>query len=335
MLAQLSSSVPQARIERLKLYRLLADVDRLRILALCAQEPLAVGELCELMKESQPNVSRKVTALREGGLLEGRRDGTRLWLKLTEEAQRDAVVLDAIEEGRGYCLRDGSLAALPTVVAAREIRGQEVFDAEALVSNEPNSAWKAHAFGLAPLLPGRRLAIDAGTGDGAVLDVLAPLFERIIAVDRSPAQLARCAAMVAKRGYPHVSLMQAAFDDRALLERVMPSGGADLVYASRSLHHASRPQEVLKALSRLLRPGGHLIIVDYMPHEDEAMRESQGDAWLGLSLNDLSQWAQGLDLRVLSSAVVPPAFHVGGPDAHLEWFSWVAEKKSTSLTSKT
>ena len=47
----------------------------------------------------------------------------------------------------------------------------------------PSASYLAHLAALAPLLPGRGLAVDAGTGEGVLLDVLAPLFERVIAVE--------------------------------------------------------------------------------------------------------------------------------------------------------
>jgi len=39
---------------RADLFRLLGDEDRLRLLALCAEEELTVGELAQLLGESQP-----------------------------------------------------------------------------------------------------------------------------------------------------------------------------------------------------------------------------------------------------------------------------------------
>ncbi len=108
-----------------------------------------------------------------------------------------------------------------------------------------------------------------------MLDVLAPLFARVIAVDRSPARLARCASRVAARGFNHVSLFPGSYDDAALVERVDAAGGADLVFASRTLHHASRPAQAVQSFARLLKKGGHLVVLDYLPHDDDRMREEQ------------------------------------------------------------
>jgi ArsR family transcriptional regulator len=316
---------------RVELFKLFAEPGRLQVLALCAEEELSVSELATLLDDSQPQVSRKVAPLREVGLLEARRDGTRTFLRAVAVAN-DAVVADAIAEGRRLSLADGSLARLPAVLAAREARGVEHFevsDAEAGRSTPTAPEHLAHLAALSPLLPGRQLALDIGTGDGLVLDVLAPLYQRVIAVDRSRGQLARVAQRVGARGFHHVSLFEGSFDDTALVERVDAAGGADLVFAGRSLHHASRPAQAVKSLARLLKRGGHLVVLDYLPHELDTMRE-QGDVWLGFPDIDVRRFLTEAQLTVLAGVPIPAAFHPDGPDAPLTWHAWVAHKPHPS-----
>ena len=70
MSARSAAARPPARtLSRVGLFRLLSDEGRLQLLALCAEEELAVGELASLLGEGQPQVSRKVAALRQAGLL--------------------------------------------------------------------------------------------------------------------------------------------------------------------------------------------------------------------------------------------------------------------------
>lgn len=304
-----------------------AEAGRLQVLALCAEEELSVSELAVLLDDSQPQVSRKVAPLREIGVLEARRDGTRTFLRTVSDA-RDAVLQDAIGEGRRLCLADGSLSRLPAVLAAREVRGLEHFDvpeAERGASTPTAPEHLAHLSALGPLLPGRQLAIDVGTGDGLVLDVLAPLYQRVIAVDRSRAQLARVAQRVGSRGFHHVSLFEGSYDDAALVQRVDASGGADLVFAGRSLHHASRPAAAVKSLARLLKRGGHLVVLDYLPHEQDTMRE-QGDVWLGFPDAEVRRFLSEASLTVVAGVPIPAAFHPDGLDASLTWHAWVAHK---------
>jgi len=165
-----------------------------------------------------------------------------------------------------------------------------------------------------------------GTGDGLSLDVLAPLYQRVIAVDRSRAQLARVAQRVEARGFHHVSLFPGSFDDAALVQRVDAAGGADLVFAGRTLHHASRPGPAVQAFARLLKRGGFLVVLDYLPHHDERLRSEGGDAWLGFAPEEVRRFFEGAGLTPLGDAPLPAAFHPEGPDARLSWHAWAARK---------
>jgi DNA-binding transcriptional ArsR family regulator len=297
---------------RADLFRLLGDEDRLRLLALCAEEELTVGELAQLLGESQPQVTKKSQPLREVGLLNARRDGTRTLLRAEVGAPRgggegDPVIAAALEEGRTLCTRDGSLAKIARVVAQREELSRHLFEtpsAELAAAPSADASLLAWTPLLAPLLPGRLLAVDIGTGEGALLPLLSPLYERVIAVDRSPARLARCSVRVAQWGLPNVRLREGNVDDASLAEEVQQRGGADLVVMARMLVHASRPQEAIVSATRLLRAGGHLAIVDYLPHDDESLRE-QGHVWLGFEPAKLRGWLEAAKLAPLALAPFP------------------------------
>ncbi len=323
------SSAPKA--PRVELFRLFSEPGRLQVLALCAEEQLSVTELAQLLNDSQPQISRKVSALRELNVLQVRREGTRIFAHADSQlVAADPLVAEAVAEGRRLCLADGSLARIPGIVAAREALGQTHFETVApAASTVPSSPEHlAHLAALAPLLPSHQLAIDVGTGDGLVLDILAPLYQRVIAVDRSRAQLARVAERVAARGFHHVSLFPGSYDDAALLQRVDAAGGADLVFAGRTLHHASKPANAIASMARLLRKGGSLVILDDLTHETDVMRAEAGDVWLGFEAADVSQWVRDAGLHFQGEVTIPTAFHPDGLDAKLNWHAWVARSAS-------
>ena len=280
----MTSAATQPRAD---LFRLLGDEDRLRLLALCEGEELTVSELATLLGESQPQVSKKSQPLRDAGLLLARREGTRTLLRAAAP-QADVVLAAAFSEGRALCERDGSLARVAALIAQRDEASRRYFEQAATATDEPAASGLDGLVDylpiIAPLLPGRALAVDVGTGEGALLPLLSPLYERVIAVDRSAARLARCGARLAAWGLPNVRLREGAVEDaalaQALVEEVAGRGGADLVLMVRVLHHVARPHEAIAAAARLLRVGGHLIVVDYLPHDDESVR-SQGHVWLG------------------------------------------------------
>jgi len=312
--------------QRWELYRVLSEPARLRMLALAADEELSIGELGELLGESQPNVSRQAAALRQAGLLSDRREGTRTLVHVPVEAARDAVVADALASGRALCEKDGSLRRVADVLRAREAAAHEFFARPGKGAGAQGTPAEMGAYlaALASLLPRRGVALDAGTGDGRLLDVLGPVYERVVAVDRSGAQLARARERVAARGFTHVTWVEGELDSREL-RRALGAAGADAVFASRVLHHAPQPGKVVAQLASLCAPGGALVVVDYAHHDDESMHD-QADAWLGFEPAELRRFARAAGLEDARITKIPSPFCGDGPDHHLPWQVMSARK---------
>jgi DNA-binding transcriptional ArsR family regulator/tRNA A58 N-methylase Trm61 len=317
---------------RWELYRLLGDPIRLRLLALAAEEELAVGELAELLSESQPNVSRHLAPLRAAGLLAERKQGTRVLVRLAEGTERDPVVADALGAGRTLCRDEGVLRRVAEVVRARDAAARAYFAKQQPKSDvaEVPAELSAYLAAFASLLPERALAVDAGTGDGSLLDVIAPVFERVVAFDREPAQLRRCAARLAQHHHANVELVAGDVDSEAVQRAV--AGRADVVFAARFLHHAPRPAEAVVALAALARPGGALVVIDYARHDDESMRE-QADLWLGFEERELERFAKAAQLVDVAVRPLPRPLSKT-PDAHLPWQVFVARTQVTPTRSK-
>jgi DNA-binding transcriptional ArsR family regulator/SAM-dependent methyltransferase len=320
-----------ARIEsekRWELYRVLSEPMRLRLLALVAAEELSMGELGELVGESQPNVSRHLAALRKLGLLRERRQGTRVFVRLRAEIADDAVLRDALSAGRKLCEEEGVLARLPDVIRQRDAAARAFFAASRAPTDQIAlpSELPAYLSALSWLLPRRELAIEVGTGDGRLIEVLSPMFKQVVAIDRERAQLDRAAERLRQRGHDNVELFCADLSDAPALRALPACGSADVVFASRVIHHAPRPREAFQTLAELVRPGGSLLVLDYAPHEDEEMREAQADLWLGFSVEELIAYAAAAGLRDPAVQPLPKLFHPGGPDAHLTWHVLVARR---------
>jgi ArsR family transcriptional regulator len=320
---------------RWELYRLLADPVRPRLLALASVEELGVGELAELVGEGQPKISRHAAALRDAGLLGARRQGTWTLLRLAPDAVADPVVADAVAAGLASCRADGTLARIDQVIAARDAATREFFARTRTplrVGPPPEIAAYLAAFG--PLLAHRRLAVDVGTGDGALLEVLAPVFERVVALDRAEAQLTLAAERVRRRELGNVTLVHGEVDGPEVRAAVRAAtrgagSGADVVFASRVLHHAPVPARAMVALAELARParsgerGGAVIVLDYQPHEDQALREQQADLWLGFDARELKRMGRAAGLVDAHAQRIPAAWQGEGPDRHLEWQLYV------------
>src|SRR3954447_12699040 len=64
-------------------FQALADPTRLRIVALLRLMELSVGELAQVLGQSQPRVSRHLKILADAGVLERRKEGSWVFLTLT------------------------------------------------------------------------------------------------------------------------------------------------------------------------------------------------------------------------------------------------------------
>jgi len=332
MKGMLESAVPPNRWD---LYRVLSEPVRLRLLALAAEEELAIGELAELLGESQPNVSRHVAPLKQAGLVVVRKQGTRALVRLREGATEDAVVADALASGRALCEADAPeslVSRIDGVLRARDAVAREYFAAPRRTpadasSPRPPMELGAYLAALAVLLPRRDLAVDAGTGDGGLLEVLAPIYDRVIALDRSDVQLAEARARVRARGFANVTLLEGDLSGAEVRRAV--GQGADVVFAARLLHHAPKPAAFVGALARLLSPGGSLVVLDYARHEDESMREA-ADIWLGFEPSELKKFAHAAGLEKVVVSPLSSALVTSGPDHHLPWQVLVGTKPAAS-----
>jgi ArsR family transcriptional regulator len=64
------------------------------------------------------------------------------------------------------------------------------------------------------------------------------------------------------------------------------------------LHHVATPSVIFAWVSRLLKPGGSMLVSELSSHDQDWVRESCGDLWLGFSVDDLSGWAQDASLSI-------------------------------------
>jgi ubiquinone/menaquinone biosynthesis C-methylase UbiE len=108
-------------------------------------------------------------------------------------------------------------------------------------------------------LTGNERALDVGTGAGAFALALAPLVREVVGVDIVPELLAEGR----RRAPANVELLEA--DATAL---PFGFGSFDLVCTARALHHVPRPELVVAELTRVLKPGGTMVVVDQLAPDD-------------------------------------------------------------------
>lgn len=288
----------------LDLIRALADSTRLRIVALLRQLELAVGEIALVLDQSQPRVSRHIRLLEEAGLVERRREGSWVFVRLTVDTA-GARLLDAIHALPPFAADVAALDAdrrrLGVVLAEREAAAQRYFAAHAqdwdgirslhVAEAEVESAIRAMA-GERPL--GHLL--DIGTGTGQMVAVLGDHATRVTALDRSPEML-RLARSRLAGGQTPVELVLGDF-----LALPLPDGSVDSVVMHQALHYAAAPGRVIREIGRVLGPSGVAMIIDFAPHEHEELRRDAAHAWLGFADSQIREWMTAANL-VLDSTV--------------------------------
>lgn len=279
----------------LDIFRALGDPTRLRIFALLRTMELSVGELAQVLGQSQPRVSRHIRILADAGLTVRRREGSWVFLALAEDPQI-APILAAIDAApEDWTAEDA--ARLEAVRADRAAAAELYFAAhaeqwDAIRSlHVPESKVEAAMARMLADAPIGRL-VDLGTGTGRMLELFGDKAARAIGVDRSPEMLRLARAKLAET-VPGAELRQGDLTALPLSE-----GIADTVIIHQVLHFMGQPGGAISEAARLLGAGGRMLIVDFAPHDREELRSRDAHARLGFSDEQMAGWltAAGLTL---------------------------------------
>lgn len=277
-------------------FRALADLTRLRIVRLVATMELAVGEIAQVLGQSQPRVSRHVAILCEAGLAARRREGSWIFLRATVPASatvasRLAQLLASAEsdDPEFGALCEADRRRLAAIRAGRESQAQDYFAAHAgdwdqlrRLHSDDSQVEQAlsTALGTGPL--GR--VLDIGTGTGRMAELFAKRADRIIALDKSPAMLRVARARLQHLGNDRIDMVQGDFTDLPL-----PADSVDTVLFHQVLHFAQDPAAALGEAARVTREGGRVAIIDFAAHQREELRERHAHARLGFEDEQMEQ----------------------------------------------
>lgn len=273
-----------------RVFKTLSDPTRVRILGVLEREELAVQELMDVLGMAQSRVSRHLAILREAGLIRDRRDGTYVFYRFAlprEGAWGESWELVA-RNLRDDPTAERDAAALGRVMEARAARSRSFFDAvgtewDALRKVFNDETLRARA--VARLVGPELVVADIGTGTGILASELARLGLRVIAVDHSSRMLEAARAKLAQEGLTCVELRQG--EASAL---PLEDAEADAALAHMVIHYLPSPAEAIREMARVVKPGGVVVVVDFVSHEHEWMRQELGVAWLGFSLEEIEGW---------------------------------------------
>jgi ArsR family transcriptional regulator len=285
-------------IDPLDIFGALGDASRLRILALLRRMELSVGELAQVLGQSQPRVSRHVKILCDAGLAERRKEGSWVFVALgrTEVVAPIAAALDGWSAGQADHWAVADAARLAAVRADRAASAAAWFEAHAgewdairslHVAESEVEAAMAAVLGPAPL----GTLIDIGTGTGRMLELFGARADSALGIDRSSEMLRLARAKLA--GAANTELRQA-----DLYALPMADGAADVAIIHNVLHFAQQPGAAIAEAARVLADGGRLLIVDFASHDREELRMQGAHVRLGFADEQVAGWAEAAGLRM-------------------------------------
>ena len=269
----------------------------MRILRLLESEELMVQELMEVLGMAQSRVSRHLAILREAGLLVDRRDGTYVFYRFAtppEGPWRDAwELVKRSLAGDPTSQRDD--AALERAIAARGERSRNFFDAvgpewDALRKVFDDDVLRARA--ITRLVDPDRTVADIGTGTGVLALELGRLGLRVIGVDRSRRMLDAARSKVDAEGLERVELREGDADALPIAD-----GEVDAALAHMVLQYLASPLDALHEMARITKPGGRVVVIDFVAHEQEWMRHELGVQWQGFAPDEVEAWFADCGLR--------------------------------------
>jgi ubiquinone/menaquinone biosynthesis C-methylase UbiE/DNA-binding transcriptional ArsR family regulator len=267
-----------------KILRVVADPNRLRILLLLEGEELSVAELQEILTMGQSTISTHLAQLKQAGLVEDRRTGKYSLYRLVSRNGTD-VLARLLEQAREE-IPEAELdrAAVRRVVKKRQDKMRSFFDEVAGRFGRnyvPGKSWKAVAEALLRLMPPMVIA-DLGAGEGAFSLLLAQRAIRVIAVDNSARMIEVGREQAQRQGVKNLEYRLGDME-----EVPVEDAAVDLVFFSQSLHHALHPERAVEEAWRILKPGGRIAVLDLVKHRFEEAREMYADEWLGFSEAEL------------------------------------------------
>jgi len=285
-----------------RLCKALADELRLAILRLLKTESFGVLEICRVLDIRQSALSHHLKILATAGLVSTRREGNSIFY-------RRSLILDSdpFADFKNSAFANIDRLPLPHETRQRvelihQERSQQSLDffrrnaakfreKQGLITEYQQYAGSLEDLILGIRFPAPPAVMEVGPGEGELLLQLARHFERVIALDNSSEMLDQARRTAAQHEVDNVEFIHGDITQA-------PEQGltCDLIILNMVLHHIPAPVEVFREARRLLNPGGVLLLVELISHNQDWVRESCGDLWLGFETEDLTGWARDAGL---------------------------------------
>ncbi|WBA81206.1 metalloregulator ArsR/SmtB family transcription factor [Endozoicomonas sp. GU-1] len=273
------------------------DVLRLQILRVLSTESLGVLELSGVFAMRQPAMSHHLKVLSQAGLVSTRKEGNTVFYRRalpTSAGHLEGVVRSLFQAVDGIPLPQDLAEQLQAIRLQRAELSQAFFarnSEEFRQHQELIAEHQLYAETVADLIettdfPEQSLALELGPGEGNFLPTLASVFKLVYALDNSEKMLSYSRMLAKQQGIGNVTFVHGEIQSLSNM-----TSAFDCIVINMVLHHVPSPADIFNWSSRLLKPGGSLFISELSHHDQDWVRESCGDLWLGFSAGELAQWA--------------------------------------------
>lgn len=292
----------------LPLYKALADTLRLQILRVLKNESFGVLELCKILDTRQSALSHHLKILANANLVSTRREGNSIFYRrafITQEDPLKEIKKSVYEDMDKTQLNSAALATIREIQTERSQRSVDFFNKNAGKFREQQGLIVQHddyAGSLHDVIDGIGLATNAhvmevGPGEGQLLLELAHKTVQLTALDNSSDMLERSRQTINSAAIEGVEFILG----DTTVAKTLPAH-YDLIIFDMVLHHISSPAETFSDCYDLLKNDGCLLIAELSTHDQDWVRESCGDLWLGFDESDLLAWADKAGLTPGESA---------------------------------
>jgi ArsR family transcriptional regulator len=292
--------------ELMAMLRAAGDPTRLRLILLLRESELTVSELTQILGQSQPRVSRHLKLLCEANLLQRFKEGSWVFYRSAgrSDCARFAQMLAALAADSPDPF-ESDRRRLDAIRQARQAAAAEFFKANAAdwerirSLHAPDQEVEAAILEVVRALP-HDAVLDAGTGTGRMLELVAPHIGQGIGVDISPEMLAIARDRL-ERIRAHHCQIRLADIHRLPFPGGKAGQGFDLAIFHQVLHYLEDPQSAVMEAARVLNPRGSVLIVDFAPHELEFCRSELAHRRLGFADEEVCGWFAAAGLKPCGS----------------------------------
>lgn len=273
------------------------DPLRMQILKVLQQNAYGVLELCQVFDIRQSAMSHHLKILATAGLVATRREGTTIFYR--RNPRNTDVELQGLQQVLFSTIDDARLDAdledhLTQINNERASASVEFFNRNVTRFEENQdliASWADYGDSVEGFLDSSLAAcgtaIEVGPGYGQFLGKLSSRFDQVVALDNAREMLDQCESRATQQGLTNIEFI---LGDTSVAQA--KGLKADCLLLNMVLHHNPTPADIIIDCANLLNKEGVLLVTDLCAHDQEWVRNSCGDLWLGFEPEELTRWAK-------------------------------------------